>query len=132
MSREDQFRSLWFDNLVGAHRVLDQLIVQYIERWPIDAKRVFGVSLGAALVHKREQLIGSLMVTQWESFSDPADAMYGYVFWQLFPDRSLSEFVDKEIIWDLGPIDDFLQGHGPLPTHDWSQFTLGEPKTKWS
>ena len=132
MSRENQFAALWFDDLAGAEAVLDQLIVPHVGSWPPEAKQEFGFSLGAALVHKRAQLIGSLMVTQWESFPDPADAMYGYVFRRLFPNRSLSEFVDIEISWDAGPIDDFLEEHGALPVHDWSQFSCGSPKPKWS
>lgn len=111
----------------GAQRILDRLVVSYAEEWPIEAKHVLGFALGASLVHRRGQLIGTLMVSAWDGFDDPADAMFGYVYRSLFPHRSLSEFVFREINWDSGPIDDFIEEHGPLPSHDWSEFQFPNP-----
>jgi len=122
-SSDDHFAALCFENLDEAHEVVDRLVLGYVHRWPQEAKQQLGIVLGASLLHRRVQLIGALTPSNWSDFRDPADALFGYVFWQLFPDRSLTSFADTEITWDSGPIDDFLDEHGPLPAHDWSEFS---------
>lgn len=119
---DDRFEELFFEDLEGAHRVLDRLIVPYLKQWPDEAKRELGFSLGASLVFRRAQLIGSVTPTNWNDFPDPADALYGYVFWRLFPGRSLTDLANAEISWDVGPIENFLEHQGPLPVHDWAEF----------
>ena len=123
-SSDDHFDELWFDDLDGAQQIVDKLILRYTEQWPIEAKRELGFALGASLVHRRPQMTGWALGTQWEGFDDPADALYGYVFWELFPGRGLSSFVDKEINWDSTPLD---EAWGQLPAHDWSEFQFPNP-----
>lgn len=122
MSFDHRFARLFFEDLDGAHAILDQLVLHYVFDWSTEAQRELAIALEASLLFRKDQLAVNLTPSSWFLFPDPAEVFYGYVLQELGAHQITANLRDVEIHWDPGPIDDLILRYGPLHTHDWSKF----------
>ena len=108
----DRHPEMRFEDAEQAERVLDKLLLDTLGTWPAAAQAHLGDALGAFLLYHRASLITALTPSDWNLFSDPADAFHGYVFRTMFEPAGyeIQSYAQQAIDWDSTPTNELIDG----------------------